>query len=177
MRRAHLRHRASTTFVAPRHSVSRRVHLMALVTAVGVTGPPPAAAQEHAAEAVAFLSGCWAGTMGSLDMREQWTEADGGVLLGTTRFFRSGELVDFEFGMISEIDGVLTLWPWPRGTRSEHGFPLVRTEPEVVFENLEHDFPVRIVYAFDGRDALAPRIEGRDGEARRWSLRRVDCPG
>jgi hypothetical protein len=115
--------------------------------------------------------------MGSLDMREQWTEAEGDVLLGTTRFFRDGRLVDFEFGMISQVDGVLTLWPWPRGSRSEHGFPLVRAEPEVVFENLEHDFPVRIIYAREADDRLAPRIEGRDGEARGWSLTRVDCPG
>ena len=131
----------------------------------GGVGPSPAAAQTPGhgpgIEAVAFLAGCWAGTTGSLDMREQWSEAEGGVMLGTTRFYRDGALVDFEFGMISTVEGALTLWPYPRGNRSEHGFPLVRTEPELVFENLEHDFPVRIIY----------------GNGPGWRLERVTCPG
>ena len=126
---------------------------------------------------LAFLAGCWAGHMGSLDMREQWTEAEGGVMLWTTRFFREGRLADFEFGMVVEEDGVPVLWPYPRGERSEHGFPLLSAEGEYVFENLEHDFPVRIVYARDGEDGLSPRIEGRDGGGTGWTLRRVACPG
>lgn len=127
--------------------------------------------------AMSFLQGCWAGTMGSLDMREQWTEPEGGVMLWTTRFYRDGVLADFEFGMLMEEDGVATLWPYPRGERSAHGFPLVSTDGEYVFENLEHDFPVRIVYTRDGEDGLNPRAEGPDGEGPRWTLRRVACPG
>lgn len=127
---------------------------------------------------VAFLSGCWSGTMGSLDMREQWSEVEGNVMLGTTRFYRDGVLVDFEFASISVIDDAITLWPYPGGNRSPRGFPLVRSDgSEVVFENLEHDFPVRIIYARDGERAVAPRIEGRDGSSRGWALQRVTCPG
>lgn len=127
---------------------------------------------------VAVLSGCWAGTMGSLDMREQWTEAEGDVMLGTTRYFRDGVLVDFEFASISVVEDAITLWPYPGGNRSPRGFPLVRSgSGELVFENLEHDFPVRIIYARDGGGGLAPRIEGRDGSSRGWTLSRVDCPG
>ncbi len=143
----------------------------------GRAAAPAAVGAQSAWDAVTPLAGCWAGTMGSLDMREQWSEAEGGVMLGTTRFYRDGRLVDFEFGMISEQDGVVTLLPYPSGTRSEHGFPLVRFDEELVFENLEHDFPVRIVYAGVGGAELQPRIEGRDGETREWSLRRVGCPG
>lgn len=126
---------------------------------------------------LAFLAGCWAGRMGSLDMREQWTEAEGGVMLWTTRFFRDGRLADFEFGIIVEEEGVPTMWPYPKGRRSEHGFPLIGTDGEYVFENLEHDFPVRIVYARNGERGLSPRIEGRDGGGTGWTLERVACPG
>jgi hypothetical protein len=125
---------------------------------------------------VSFLAGCWAGTMGSLDMREQWTEAAGGVMLGTTRYLRDGIVVDWEFGRLVQDERGVTLWPYPRGEISEHGFPLVRVEGEYVFENLEHDFPVRIVYVREGEDALHPRIEGHDGAGPNWSLRRSDCP-
>jgi hypothetical protein len=53
----------------------------------------------------------------------------------------------------------------------------VQAGEEAVFENLEHDFPVRIVYRPEGHATLFPRIEGRDGETRGWSLERVSCPG
>jgi hypothetical protein len=125
---------------------------------------------------VSFLAGCWTGTMGSLDMREQWTEAAGGVMLGTTRYLRDGVVVDWEFGRLLQDESGVTLWPYPRGVMSEHGFPLVHIEGEYVFENLEHDFPVRIVYVREGEDALHPRIEGRDGAGPDWSLRRSECP-
>jgi hypothetical protein len=115
--------------------------------------------------------------MGSLDMMEQWTRPEGGLMLGTTRYFRDGTVVDFEFARMEQDDEGVTLWPYPRGEISEHGFPLVSVEGEYVFENLEHDFPVRIVYVRAGEDELEPRIEGRDGEGTGWTLRRVSCPG
>ena len=79
--------------------------------------------------------------------------------------------------MLFEREGVVTLWPYPKGVRSERGFPLVREEDGYVFENLEHDFPVRIVYVREGEDRLAPRIEGSDGQGPGWQLARVACPG
>ena len=148
------------------------------VAVVSMVSCQDARGQEaHGLEQISFLAGCWAGQMGSLDMREQWTEADGGVMLGTTRFFRDGALADFEFAMIVEEDETAVLWPYPRGERSADGFPLVRVDEEYVFENLEHDFPVRIVYVRVGDDALAPRVEGPDGTGPSWSLKRVGCPG
>ena len=147
------------------------------VTLAGLGGGNAAAQQKFALADVAFLTGCWAGQMGDLDMREQWTTAAGGMMQSTTKFIRDGKVVDFEFGMIVESEEGITLWPYPRGTVSEHGFPLVRAGKEYVFENLEHDFPVRIIYVRDGPDALAPRIEGNDGEGPGWSLTRVECPG
>lgn len=125
---------------------------------------------------VAFLAGCWTGGTGDVQMREQWSEPAGGVMLGTTRYVRDGRVVDFEFAALREVDGTVTLWPYPGGERSAHGFPLVSADGDVVFENLAHDFPVRIVYRPDGVDRLAPRIEGADGEVREWELRRVPCP-
>lgn len=146
------------------------------VTAALAIAAAPASAQEHYTLAdISFLTGCWAGTMGSLEVEEQWTEASGGVMLGTTRFIRGGRVVDWEFGRFIEDDRGVTLWPYPKGEISEHGFPLVRTEDEYVFENLRHDFPVRIIYVRVGETAVSPRIEGRDGEARGWSLERVAC--
>ena len=151
--------------------------VVSIATAVGVLHSPANAQEVHSLDDISFLTGCWAGEMGSLTLREHWTEPEGGVMLGTTRFFHEGSVVDWEFGRFVEDESGVTLWPYPRGTISEHGFPLVRIGEELVFENLEHDFPVRIIYARAGEDELRPRIEGRDGESRGWSLRRAPCPG
>jgi len=151
--------------------------VLAVLTASAILATSTTAQEAYRLDDVAYLSGCWAGDMGSLDMREQWSEAHAGVMTGTTRYFRDGQSAGFEFALIVEDDKGVTLWPYPSGERSEHGFPLVSADGESVFENLEHDFPVRIIYVRDGADRLEPRIEGSDGESRGWSLRRVACPG
>ncbi|HUP51128.1 MAG TPA: DUF6265 family protein [Longimicrobiales bacterium] len=144
---------------------------------LGLASSAPAGAQEpFTLEDVAFLSGCWAGRTGAIELREQWSEAMGGAMLGTTRFFRDGVVADWEFGRIVEDAGGVTLWPYPRGVVSERGFRLVRSGTESVFENLEHDFPVRIIYARADDGALRVRIEGADGEGQGWSVERVPCP-
>ena len=151
---------------------------LTLALAIGASGATGQSAERFSFDDVDFLSGCWAGTMGSLEVREYWTESEGGAMLSNTRFLRDGVVVDWEFGrMIEGEDGVI-LWPYPRGQISAHGFPLVRIEDgEYVFENLEHDFPVRIIYVRDGDEGLNPRIEGTDGQGPGWVLRRVVCPG
>ena len=52
------------------------------------------------------------------------------------------------------------------------------SETEVVFENLAHDFPQRIIYRLQAEGYLTGRIEGEiEGEARAvdFPLQRVDC--
>lgn len=158
-----------------------RPWLTALLLAItlGLTTTDGHAQTPYTLDDIKFLAGCWAGTMDSLDMREQWSAPEGGLMLGSTLYLRGESVAGFEFGMFSEDASGVTLWPYPNGERSEHGFPLVRigeNGQDFVFENLAHDFPVRIVYARLSVNELAPRIEGRDGDARGWSLRRAFCP-
>jgi len=156
-------------------SLRRAAFLIAACLACAL---PVTAQERFTLDDVRFLSGCWRGSMGALDMREDWSTAEGGVMLGTTRFLQERTVVDWEFGRMVEDDQGVTLWPYPRGVVSEHGFPLVRIDgDELVFENLEHDFPVRIVYVRRGEDRLEPRIEGHDGRGPGWSLTRTSCPG
>ena len=156
---------------------TKTVVLILLTGLLSFSGNPASAQEAPTLSDVSFLTGCWQGTMGSLDMKEQWTEAEGGMLMWSTRFFRGGEVVDWEFGLVYEGPEGVTMLPYPRGSKSEHDFPLEIRNGEFVFENLQHDFPVRIIYVWDGADGLSPRIEGSDGEARGWSLQRAACPG
>ena len=126
------------------------------------------------------LAGCWKSESGEPGSVEQWLPLAGGSLLGVSRTVKQGKTVAHEFMDIRALpDGTLAFHAQPSGQRPET-FPLLRlTDTEVVFENLQHDFPQRIVYAVEGGGTrLNARIEGlRSGNLRvvHFPMRRVSC--
>jgi Domain of unknown function (DUF6265) len=139
---------------------------------------PPA---EGPLRSVAFLAGCWRGTSadGRTVTEERWSCPGGGLMLGTGRTLRDGELVGFEFSLLRADEGRIVLLPYPAGVASEHAFRLTEAEPgRALFEAPEHDFPKRIAYVRRG-SRLDVRIDGGVGgtEARAWALDRVACDG
>ena len=68
-------------------------------------------------------------------------------MLGVSRTVRDGKTVAYEFLMIRPLEeGRLGYVSKPSG-QPENSFPLLRmADGEVVFEDLEHDFPQRIIY-------------------------------
>lgn len=89
-------------------------------------------------------------------------------MLGMNRTVRQGQTVAFEYLRIYENEGKsLTLHASP-SQQSSTSFELASiSQNEVVFENLEHDFPHRIMYRLPEPDRLVGRIEGiSKGESR-----------
>lgn len=130
-------------------------------------------------EGLIWLAGCWQSVGGEPGSGEQWTPPAGDTLLGVSRTVRGGRTVAYEFLRIRRLDdGRLAYVALPSGQR-ETTFPLLRaTERSLVFENLEHDFPQRVIYSLDDDGVLHARIEGlRRGELRSvdFPLRRIDC--
>ena len=110
---------------------------------------------------------------------EQWTRPDGGILLGIGRTIASGKLVSWEFMRIEPKEGSAVFSaqlptsavPTPFGLKSA-------TATELVFENLQNDFPHRVIYRTEGRDALEARIEGKmDGNEQGidFTFKRIKC--
>jgi hypothetical protein len=98
-------------------------------------------------------------------------------MLGTSRYFREGRAVSFEFGLIRRAGDEIVFLPHPGGTPSEHAFALTTAEPgAVIFEAPEHDFPKRIHYRLT-ETGMAARADGGadDTEPRIWSLEAVAC--
>jgi hypothetical protein len=117
------------------------------------------AAPGSASDFPTFMTGSWASVAGGVKMEEHWTSADGGVMLGTHRDIRSNGKVAFEFLRIEKRDGVLAYVAQPGG-RPPTVFPLKSlTMSRVVFENMKHDFPQRILYWRDNLN-LCARVEG-----------------
>lgn len=115
-------------------------------------------------EDLAWIAGNWEGTsdrMGpAVRVEERWTPIAGGAMLGVNRSLAEGKMVFFEFLRIeSRPDGIYYV-AHPKG-RAGTDFKLLHIEKQrVVFENLAHDYPQRIIYAKKPDGALLARVEG-----------------
>lgn len=134
---------------------------------------PSAHADEAQLALLNWLPGCWNTEQAEPGSGEQWLPLAGGSLLGVSRTVRGGHTVGFEFMRIAHgADGRVAFFAQPSG-KPPASFALLRiTDREVVFENLEHDFPQRVIYRFEPPRRLHASIEGR----RAGGWRRIDYP-
>jgi hypothetical protein len=128
----------------------------------------------------AFAAGCWQAVAGDTTMEEQWTRPAGGVMLGTARVISGGRTVFTEFVEVREKpEGLVMTVALGIGKPSTSFARIAAAANEVVFENKGHDFPQRVRYRNDGKDALFARVEGtQKGQAKGedFPYRRVACP-
>lgn len=127
--------------------------------------PVPAVAQESPLSPAAWLAGCWELRSGPRVTLEMWMPAEGDMMLGASRTQVQGVTRDYEQLRIHAAEGALVYTASP-SRQSPTAFPSVHvSDTALVFENLEHDFPQRILYRPQGPDSLVARIEGpgRDG--------------
>ncbi len=149
---------------------------------------PPAASPEAAqadvtnVAALAWLDGCWAGTVNQRDFREQWSPLRGGMLLGFGSTVYQGKTQSYEYLRIeSRADGVYYV-ALPSGQR-ETAFKLVSIATDdkdtiFTFANPANDFPQRIIYRRGSEGWLYATIDGKvKGEDRKviYPMRRVGC--
>jgi len=119
---------------------------------------PPAAAKLGD---LAWMAGHWVKDDGKSRTEELWLEPAGGLMLAVSRTVREGGRTAFEYLRIEENDGRLVYQASPNGA-APTPFTLVELGGQkAVFENLEHDFPQRIVY-WRTEAGLCARIEGED---------------
>jgi len=159
--------------VKPRPNVSLELWcwLFALSIIVWCGGALAAGPESPVLADLAWISGHWIGRSGDVVMEEFWTAPDGGVMVGLHRdVFPDGSSF-FEFLRIAISERGPTYIASPRGTGTTEFVLEGLDRQTVVFENLEHDFPQRIIYQREG-DRLIARIEGEVNgtlEAREWA--------
>jgi hypothetical protein len=109
-----------------------------------------------------WLSGYWLSCDGGREVSETWTGPRGGMLLGSGMTTAANGKVSYEAMRIGPSKKGISFFANPSG-QAPAEFPLKSaTAQEVVFENLAHDFPQRVVYRRDGA-RLVGRIEGTMG--------------
>jgi len=121
---------------------------------------------------LAWLAGCWDGSGGGREYLEQWMKPAGQTMLGMCRTVMNGKTVEHEFIQIREQEGDLFYIAKPSG-QAETSFKLIKyNNQEAVFENLQHDFPQRVIYRLEKDGSLAAAIEGMS----KGKLKHLDFP-
>jgi hypothetical protein len=128
----------------------------------------------------AFAAGCWQAVDGGTTMEEQWSRPAGGVMLGSARVIAGGRAVFTEFVEVREKpEGLVMTVALGIGKPSTSFTRIPAAAGEVVFENKAHDFPQRVRYRNDGKDALLARVEGTEkgvAKSENFPYKRVACP-
>jgi hypothetical protein len=152
----------------------RDLRWIIVVACVAVSGAFAGAGprqERSGAASLEWLAGMWTGMDGSTRVEEFWMRPAGGVMLGVHRDMDSAGFVWFEYLRIETRGGTTTYAAMPGG-RPAVLFPLKETaRNHVVFENLENDFPQRIIYHLHDDGSLLVKIEGMEAgvvKAKEW---------
>lgn len=132
-----------------------------LLLALQPPAPPPGAAE---LERLSWMAGCWIQKTPSGEIQEQWMAPGGGIMMGMSRTVMDGRTASYETLRIAPmVSGTLAYIASPSG-QAQTTFPLkTASGSEVVFENLAHDFPQRIIYRRNADGTIKARIEGLVG--------------
>jgi hypothetical protein len=126
-------------------------------------------------EQLRWMSGCWQGRSrdGSRVIDEQWMAPRARMMLGMSRTVSGDSAVlEFEHLAILERQGRAVYHAEPSEQKPADFTARVVSDTLAIFENLEHDFPQRVLYRRRGADSVTARIEGMRG----GQLRGIDFP-
>jgi hypothetical protein len=95
---------------------------------------------------------------------EHWMAPAGGVMLGMSRTVANGKTVSFEFVRIEQRGDSLVYVAQPEGRPATEFKLESATENDVLFANLQHDFPKKIRYTRNNDGSVTARIEDETGK-------------
>jgi len=126
-----------------------------------------------------WMSGCWEVNDNGVITTERWGKPSENLMIGSSQTVKKGKTVSFEFLRIVSDGHGRAYIAKPSSSQTETAFAFAKMgEKEIVFENLKHDFPQRIIYRFNKPDSLFARIEGMQNgklEGMDIPMKRVKC--
>ncbi len=171
---------AGTAPAPPGASVPAATPAPAAPVVTGAAAPSGTDIQSIAS--LAWLHGCWTGTVNQRNFREQWSPVRGTMLLGASSTITQGNVQDFEFLRIEQRpDGVFYV-AMPGG-KGETAFKLAsittdQADAIYAFGNAANEFPQEILYRRGSEGWLYATIQGTlKGQERKviFPMRRIDC--
>ncbi|MEQ9309661.1 MAG: DUF6265 family protein [Balneolaceae bacterium] len=110
-----------------------------------------------------WMTGYWTSSEKGSTMEELWTPASGGMMLGLHRDVFANGRSSFENIRIIETKNGIVYLASPGGQPATPFTLKEVSAQKAIFENLEHNFPQRIIYSREG-NTLTARIEDESGE-------------
>jgi Domain of unknown function (DUF6265) len=150
--------------------IMHKLLLPLAVVLLSVAAHAQAPAAKPTLQDLAWLAGHWRIEQGDRQVDEQWMAPAGGLMMGMARNLQGGKVREFEFTLLRQEPNGDILYVASPSKQSEAAFKLTSLrDGEAVFENPQHDFPKKIVYARQADGSLLAAIEGpgRDGKPRR----------
>lgn len=148
----------------------RRLSMLFGVALLSAFAHAQAPAAKATLQDFAWLAGHWRIEQPERQVDEQWMAPAGGLMLGMARNIQGGKVREYEFTLLrQDPDGDIFYVASP-SQQTETAFKLTSLrDGEAVFENPQHDFPKKIVYARQADGSLLAAIEGpgSDGKPRR----------
>jgi sugar lactone lactonase YvrE len=170
-----VRKSASRTIYKETGMLARRCVLILCMASMIVAGEE-SLAEGRSLSDLSFMAGCWKGKIGKSTIEERYNAPNAGLMLGTSHVVAEGRTEFFEFIKIEETDQGIQMTPAPMGNKSVP-FKLAGGDGRrAIFENLEHDFPKRIIYQLREDGSLVARIEGDKPEkTQEFVMEAVPC--
>ncbi len=135
--------------------------ILLLIMMIGIATAINAQGTKQAVDSLSWISGCWEMSSNGRVTTERWGKATDNLMLGTSQTVKGSKSVAFEYLRIMNNGQGFIYVAKPSNAKEETSFSMLSTgEKEIVFENLKHDFPQRIIYKQTKPNALAARIEG-----------------
>jgi hypothetical protein len=144
-------------------------------------GGSPAAGND-ALQPLAWLAGCWQGSVNRREFREQWMPLRGGLMVGVSHTVIGDRTQNFEYLRLeARPDGVRYVVA-PSGT-GETAFRLAsetRDGDDLIFtfSNPVDVFPQTLIYRRGAKGWLYAHVEGKANATEQrviYPMRRIDC--
>ena len=135
---------------------------------------------------LAWLEGCWRGTVNQREFREHWMPLRGDLLIGTSQTVADGKTQEFEYLRIEVRESAVYYVAAPSGKKQE-SFRLDeqtvdrtgdRNDEIFAFVNPTLEFPRKITYRRTSGGWLYAAVEGKINGAERqvtYPMRRIVC--
>jgi len=140
------------------------------IAVLGVAAHAQTPAVKPTLQDFVWLAGHWRIDQGDRVIEEHWMAPAAGLMMGMARNVEGGKVREYEFTLLRQEANGDILYVANPSKQTETAFKLTSLRNgEAVFENPQHDFPKKIVYARQADGSLLAAIEGpgRDGKPRR----------
>ena len=114
-----------------------------------------------------WLLGQWKNTSEEGIISENWSQPNDSTLIATSFYIKKEDTLHFENIILKEKEGELVYETTIKGQNNDKPivFPLLsETENELVFENLQNDYPQKIKYQRNSKSVITISISGKQAK-------------